>query len=175
MATREILVQRFSTISSRTFRDVVAALESVLGHPDIAAFTSQMGSAKSFAELENVVENALGPSGFMEFARFDLGAVVRKRSGAQTPNILRLVLGNPVIMSQMARYVPDAGSYAPVTILIDERPDGVHLSYDRMASLLAPYANLDALSVARELDARVEALLTHVATSQTTTPLGKTA
>jgi hypothetical protein len=55
--------------------------------------------------------------------------------------------------------VPDAGSYAPVTILIGERPDGVHLSYDRMASLLAPYQNAVALNVARELDAKVEALL----------------
>jgi hypothetical protein len=42
--------------------------------------------------------------------------------------------------------VPDAGSYAPVTILIDERPDGVHLSYDRMGSLLAPYGNAEALT-----------------------------
>jgi hypothetical protein len=48
---------------------------------------------------------------------------------------------------------------APVTILIDERPDGVHLSYDRMASFLAPYQNAAALNVARELDTKVEALL----------------
>ena len=36
----------------------------------------------------------------------------------------------------MAKHVPDAGSYAPVTVLVDERADGVHLSYDKMASLL---------------------------------------
>ena len=47
----------------------------------------------------------------------------------------------------------------PVTILIDERPDGVHLSYDRMAGFLEPYGNAEALEVARELDAKVEALL----------------
>jgi hypothetical protein len=45
----------------------------------------------------------------------------------------------------MAKLVPDAGSYAPVTILVDERPDGVHLSYDRMATLLAPCGNDAAL------------------------------
>jgi hypothetical protein len=33
---------------------------------------------------------------------------------------------------------------------VDERADGVHLSYDRMASLLAPYNNRDALEVARD-------------------------
>jgi hypothetical protein len=53
---------------------------------------------------------------------------------------------------------PTAGSYAPIAILVDERPEGgVGLSYDRMASLLAPYGNADALAVARDLDSKVEA------------------
>jgi hypothetical protein len=77
--------------------------------------------------------------------------------------MIRFVIGNPLIMRQMAQHVPDAGSYAPVTILIDERPDGVHLSYDRMASFLAPYQNAAALNVARELDAKVEAMLASAA------------
>ncbi len=72
---------------------------------------------------------------------------------------MRLVVGNPLIMRQMVQHVPDAGSYAPVTILVDERPDGVHLSYDRMASFLAPYGNAEALKVAQDLDSKVEALL----------------
>jgi hypothetical protein len=46
---------------------------------------------------------------------------------------------------------------------VDERDDGVHLSYDRMACFLAPYENLDALKVARELDAKVEKLLNDAA------------
>jgi uncharacterized protein (DUF302 family) len=76
-----------------------------------------------------------------------------------TPKIIRFLIGNPLIMKEMAKHVPDAGSYAPVTILVDERPDGVHLSYDKMASFLAPYGNAEALKVAKELDAKVEALL----------------
>lgn len=59
--------------------------------------------------------------------------------------------------------MPEAPSYAPVTVLIDEREDGVHLSYDRMASYLASYGNLAALEVARELDLKVEHLLTRIA------------
>jgi hypothetical protein len=61
------------------------------------------------------------------------------------------------------QHVPDAGSYAPVTILVDERPDGVHLSYDKMASFLSPYGNPEALKVAQDLDAKVETLLTSAA------------
>ncbi|MGH8093418.1 MAG: hypothetical protein ACREIF_08100 [Chthoniobacterales bacterium] len=62
-------------------------------------------------------------------------------------------------MREMVKHVPDAGSYAPVTILIDERPDVLHLSYDKMASLLAPYKNAETLKVAKDLDAKVEALI----------------
>jgi uncharacterized protein (DUF302 family) len=63
----------------------------------------------------------------------------------------------------MAKHVPDAGSYAPVTVLVDERTDGVHLSYDRMESFLAPYENRDALEVARNLDRIIEDLLREAA------------
>jgi uncharacterized protein (DUF302 family) len=72
---------------------------------------------------------------------------------------MRLVIGNPLIMKEMAKHIHDAGSYAPVTLLIDERPDGVHLSYDRMASFLAPYNSPEALKVAQALDEKVETLL----------------
>jgi uncharacterized protein (DUF302 family) len=99
----------------------------------------------------------------MEFIHFDLGGILCKER-KDAPRSLRLVVGNPLIMKQMVEHVPDAGSYAPVTILIDERADGVHLSYDRMASLLAPYRNPEALTVAQDLDAKVEALLMAAAT-----------
>ena len=95
----------------------------------------------------------------MEFARFDAGEVLCKSQGGHGPKILRLVVGNPLIMKEMAKTVPDAASYAPVTILVDERADGVHLSYDSMASLLAPYGSQSALTVAMDLDAKVESLL----------------
>jgi hypothetical protein len=47
--------------------------------------------------------------------------------------------------------------------LWDERADGVHVSYDRMTSLLAPYGNRDAVEVARDLDRKVEDLLRQAA------------
>jgi uncharacterized protein (DUF302 family) len=163
MATKQINVQRFSVTSSRTLGDVVAALQAAVGHPDMDTFRKNVSAAKTYAELKMVVHGAIGPSELMEFTRFDLGEVLRKRDEAKAPQILRLVVGNPLIMSRMVQHVPDAGSYAPVTILIDERQDGVHLSYDRMASLLAPYGNSEALTVARELDLKVETLLTAIA------------
>ena len=159
MATKEIKVQRFNVTSAKDFRAVVAALEAAIGRPDMKSFGKNIGAAKTFAEVEKIVGEATGPSELMEFMRLDLGDVVRKRNGPSASLSLRLLVGNPVIMSAMVQHVPDAGSYAPVTILVDERPDGVHLSYDRMASFLAPYGSSEALKVAEDLDSKVEALL----------------
>jgi uncharacterized protein (DUF302 family) len=157
---RKIEVERFTLSSSKPFDEVVAALNSAVGHPDMAEFWKSTHRAQSDAELQNTIEEGLGPTGLMLFAEFDHGAVVRKGTGRATPRMIRFVIGNPLIMREMAKHVPDAGSYAPVTVLVDERADGVHLSYDRMASFLAPYKNAAALKVARDLDAKVEALLT---------------
>jgi hypothetical protein len=83
-------------------------------------------------------------------------------SGNLWPQI-RAVFPDQEPIERSFMHVPDAGSYAPVTVLVDERADGVHLSYDRMASLLAPYGNRDALEVARDLDRKVEDLLRQAA------------
>jgi uncharacterized protein (DUF302 family) len=91
------------------------------------------------------------------------GAVLRKETGRDSPKIIRFILGNPLIMKEMAKHVSDTGSYAPVTVLVDERADGVHLSYDRMASFLAAYGNRDALEVARNLGKKIEDLLRQAA------------
>jgi len=125
----------------------------------MAAFREKFSAAQNEAEMKAVIDPVTKPNGIMEFMRFDLGEVLRKESGASTPKILRIVAGNPLIMKEMVRHVPDAGSYAPVTILIEQRPDGVYISYDRMASYLAPYGNSDALRVARDLDVKVEKIL----------------
>ena len=100
-----------------------------------------------------------GDIGLMEFMRVDQGAVLAKAGVGGNPRSVRLIVGNPLLVQSMTRFVPDARSYAPVTVLIDRRPDGVHLSYDEMASFLAPYGNAEALIIARDLDAKVKRLL----------------
>jgi hypothetical protein len=65
----------------------------------------------------------------------------------------------------MTSTVADAGSYAPVTILVAERPDGVHISYDRVASAIAPYQSGAASAVAEHLDREVLQLLRTAAQS----------
>jgi uncharacterized protein (DUF302 family) len=159
MPTIEVQLNRLSVVSSRPFEEIVRRLTATIGRPDMNAFHKAVVAATTIADLEDAVHQAIGSSGLMEFVRFDAGEVLRKERGGQGPKILRLVVGNPLIMKEMAKTVPDAASYAPISILIDERADGVHLSYDSMASLIAPYGSQAALLVARDLDTKVEDLL----------------
>jgi len=159
MPTIEVPLRRFSVVSSRPFDETVRSLTATIGKPDIKAFHEALAAATTAADLERVVHGAIGSSDLMEFVRFDAGEVLRKERNGQGPKILRLVVGNPLIMKEMARTVPDAAAYAPVTILVDERADGVHLSYDSMASLIALYGSAPALTVARELDAKIQLLI----------------
>jgi uncharacterized protein (DUF302 family) len=163
MAVRQINVERFSVTSTKSFGDVLSGIEQQIGHPDIRKFLGEISAATSEEELERLVNAVVGPTDLMEFARFDQGEVLRKELGENGPRMLRLLVGNPLTMRKMAKHIHDAGSYAPVTILIDERPDGVHVSYDRMASFLAPYEESAAIQVAKDLDATVESVLVNAA------------
>jgi uncharacterized protein (DUF302 family) len=163
MSIQEVRVQRLNIVSTEPFDTVVARIDTQIGHPDMAAFRKSFSAAQNEAEMERVVNPVTQPNGLMEFTRFDLGEALRKEDGTRTARILRIVAGNPLIMKEMVKHVVDAGSYAPVTILIEERPGSVRICYDRMASYLAPYGNSDALKVARELDAKVERILTGAA------------
>ena len=159
METHEFQVQRVSFTSQSPFHEVVSRIGEAIGHPDAVSLRNATARAETYLELSELIRRQVGSSGLMEFARFDLGDVLRKQPSGHIGQSLRLIVGNPLIMRKMVERVADAGSYAPVTILIDERPDGVHVSYDRMASFLDTYQESEALATARELDAKVEALM----------------
>lgn len=163
MDRRKIEIERMSVRSSRPFDAVVATLNAAIGHPDMAKLSNVIARAGTFAELESAVCQGLGRTELMLFMQLDAGMVLRKESGRGTPKIMRFLIGNPLIMKEMAKHVIDAASYAPVTVLVYEQSDGVHLSYDTMVSLLRPYENAEALAIARDLDAKIERLLHEVA------------
>jgi uncharacterized protein (DUF302 family) len=163
MQTRQVDVQRWSMISRKPFHAVLAAVEEMIGRPNMVEFAAKVAAATTLEEMQNVINESVSQIGLMEFMRLDHGAVLAKAGVEGSPKMVRVIMGNPLIMQSMARLVPEAGSYAPVTVLVDERADGVHLSYDRMASLLAPYGNSEALNIARDLDTKVENLLRQAA------------
>jgi uncharacterized protein (DUF302 family) len=161
--TTKFEVERFAVTSSKSFDAVVTSFKTAVGRIDLAEFARKSKSPGRFSELEQLVAKGVGKTGLMLLLELDHGAVLRKESGLDKPKIIRFVIGNPLIMKEMAKHVADAGSYAPVTVLIDERDEGVRLSYDTMTSFLAPYGNEKANAVAGDLDTKVEELLRQAA------------
>ena len=77
ITTRKVEVERLSVTSPKPFEVVVAALEAAVGHPDMVEFTKATQSARTFDELERVVQRDLGRTGLMLFMKDDNGAFLR--------------------------------------------------------------------------------------------------
>jgi len=52
-------------------------------HPDMKALQKGIIAAKRETDLKEIVQAAVGPSGFMEFVRFELGEVLCKEQGTR--------------------------------------------------------------------------------------------
>jgi len=111
---RKVEMERFTVISARPFDEIVAAIKASIGNPNMAEFVKSTQEAKSATDLEVAIQPALGRTGLMLFVEFDQGMILRKGTDRHGSRMIRLVVGNPLIMKEMAKHVPDAGSYAPV-------------------------------------------------------------
>jgi hypothetical protein len=166
LATEDVLevrVRRHVFISARPFPDVINGLYGGISRPDIGDLFRELHATTSYEQFTSLVRQAQGSAGLMRFLELDDGVALTHDPQAQASagrRLVRLIAGNPVTMGQMTRHVADAGSYAPVTILIEETPDGgTRVAYDSVVSVLAPYDNAAASTVAKQLDAEVLGLL----------------
>ncbi len=170
MASEQVLdipVRRHVLTSERPFPVVLDGIYDGISQPDIGALFATLAASTSYAEFTALVRQAQGSAGLMRFLHLDLDTVLaldpqaRDQAGRR---LVRLIAGNPVTMGQMTRHLPAAGSYAPVTILIQELPGGgTQVAYDTVASAIAPYGDAAASQVAGRLDTEVLAFLHHAA------------
>jgi uncharacterized protein (DUF302 family) len=159
-AETTVPIRRVTVTTERPFDDVVAAVYAGLGRvPDFRRFVEEWSAASDAEQFDATVAAVTGSSGLLEFMSLDHGAVLAVRDPERSRRLLRIIAGNPVTMSKMTSTATDAGSYAPVTILVAERDPGTTLSYDRVASAIAPYASAEASAVAASLDGAVVRLL----------------
>jgi hypothetical protein len=93
---------------------VLWALKTALAQPNIAELMKAARGAWTFAELEQVMGEALGGKEPLIFMDLDEREILRRETGLDRPKIVRLLIGSPLIMKDMVKHVPDAGSYAPV-------------------------------------------------------------
>jgi hypothetical protein len=152
--------------SERPFASVLDGIFGGISQPDIEQLFSKLAVSTSYEQVSSLVRQAQGSVGLMRFLQLDLDSALTL--DPQAPDwtgrrLVRLIAGNPVTMGQMTRHVADAGSYAPVTILIQEMPDGgTRVAYDTVASAIAPYHDAAASDVAQRLDTEVLGLLRQV-------------
>jgi uncharacterized protein YidB (DUF937 family) len=137
-----------------------------ISQPDIGNLFRELGASTSYEQFTSLVRQAQGSAGLMRFLELELDTALALDPQAQASaglGLVRLIAGNPVTMGEMSRHVPDAGSYAPVTLLIQElRDGGTRIAYDSVVSELAIYGNPDATQVAKKLDTEVLDLLREV-------------
>jgi uncharacterized protein YidB (DUF937 family) len=137
-----------------------------ISQPDIGNLFRELGASTSYEQFTSLVRQAQGSAGLMRFLELELDTALALDPQAQASaglGLVRLIAGNPVTMGEMSRHVPDAGSYAPVTLLIQElRDGGTRIAYDSVVSELAIYENPAATQVARKLDTEVLDLLREV-------------
>ena len=162
----EIVVYRHVFTSNQPFSAVLDGIFGGISQPDIGQLFSKLAASTSYEQFSSLVGQAQGSAGLMRFLQLDLDQALTLDPGAPDwsgRRLVRLIAGNPVTMGEMTRDVPDAGSYAPVTILIEEMPDGVtRIAYDTVASEIAPYHDAAASEVAQRLDTEVLDLLRQV-------------
>jgi hypothetical protein len=162
----EVLVRRHVFDTERPFSDVLDGVFGGISQPDIELLFSKLAASTSYQEFSSLVAQAQGSAGLMRFLQLDLDHALTLDPQAQDRagrRLVRLIAGNPVTMGEMTRHVADAGSYAPVTILIQEMPGGgTRVAYDTVASAIAPYHDAAASQVAQRLDTEVLDLLRQV-------------
>jgi hypothetical protein len=162
----EVLVRRHVFDTERPFSDVLDGVFGGISQPDIELLFSKLAASTSYQEFSSLVAQAQGSAGLMRFLQLDLDHALTLDPQAQDRagrRLVRLIAGNPVTMGEMTRHVADAGSYAPVTILIQEMPGGgTRVAYDTVASAIAPYHDAAASQVAQRLDTEVLGLLRQV-------------
>ena len=159
-------MRRHVFTSARPFTEIMDGIYGGVSQPDIGSLFRQLAASTSYEQFTSLVLEAQGSAGLMRFLELKLDRALALDPHAQSSagrGLVRLIAGNPVTMGEMTRHVPDAGSYAPVTILVQELPGGgTRLAYDSVASAIAIYDEAAATQVAENLDAEVLALLRKV-------------
>jgi hypothetical protein len=161
----DIPLRRQVLTSERPFQVVLDGIYTGISQPDLGALFAKLAASTSYEEFSDLVRQAQGSAGLLRFWHLDddhvlaLDPQARDQAGRR---LVRLIAGNPVTMGQMTRHLPAAGSYAPVTILIQELPGGgTQVAYDTVASAIAAYGDAAASQVAQRLDTEVLTLLRH--------------
>jgi uncharacterized protein (DUF302 family) len=146
-----------------TVDQLAQRLRDRMGRADLVQLGRLAREAATAEEFAREVEaRFVGESGFMLFAEYDHGAWLA-RFGIRR-QVLRWILGNPLIAITMLRHDVTAGLFAPVEILLTDRlpEEGSTVTYLRPSTLMGN--NPAVLEAARKLDAKLASFILEAST-----------
>ena len=157
METYRMKVERVDVVYTKSFFEVVTALERHVPMSDLSVTLRMIASRASAREMERAIGNMVGDSGFMVLAKLDQGPLVSLLGKRKRMTLY--YLGNPVIANQMFEIHPEIGLYAPLRALIYEDYSGVaHFTYDQPTSMLQQFQHERVTAVGRLLDDKMAKL-----------------
>jgi uncharacterized protein (DUF302 family) len=147
--------------SARPFDDVLRRLREQTGKSTVPQVNEVAAGSASAAEFEAEINRRfVGPSGFMIFAEIDHTGWIGKYGIER--KVLRVILGNPLFAITMLREDIAAGLFVPVEILLVGNGAGSTLYYVRPSTLMLVEPNPKLSEAARELDRKLDLLLTAI-------------
>lgn len=149
--------QRLRFQSSNSFDQTLARLLSDVGEKPVNINEIAMRNP-TWESYQQEIQSHVGVSGFILFARLDHGVWIKK-AGIER-NVLRLIIGNPLIAITMIRHDIVAGLFAPIELLLTDEPDGASaIVYLKPSSMMVIESNPLLLEAAIELDIKLEAMV----------------
>ena len=126
MNTTRFEVERFDYLSSKTFEQVIAALEQQVPRADLPKLSQLVVLQAPAGEIEKAVQAMVGNLGFMHFAKLDQGPLVSLLGKRKRLTVY--LLGNPVLANRMFEHRPQVRLYAPLRASVYEDDLGVAIS-----------------------------------------------
>ncbi|MBX3187463.1 MAG: NAD(P)H-binding protein [Labilithrix sp.] len=165
---RDYTARRIDRAFDVPYERFVRSLASLLGRMDPDALHRlRAGNAD---EARRELAKRVGPSGFAIFQELDHGALVRAFTDRPARSTL-YVFGNALLAIEMTKHVAEVGLYVPLRMFVEEMtPTSVRVTYDLPSSILGQFGSAPVNVVARDLDRKVEALLTDAAAGKRPPP-----
>jgi len=160
--TTELKIEgvRVQISSKKPYDRLLASLLEDIGESpiDLTALDRAHSSRECY---QAAVKELEGPGGFMLFGLIDHGAWTAEAGASRRS--MRVILGNPTLALTMLKHDMKAGLFAPVELLLLEKPGNEsYLIYVKPSSLMVVESNEELLSAAQVLDEKLHALAVKV-------------
>jgi uncharacterized protein (DUF302 family) len=168
VTVREYRGKRLEYRSNKSFDEVLSALRGLVGNATIAQVNEHGTGGATREQFEKRIHALEGESGFMLFHEINHSQWIQ--AYGMKRNVLRWILGNPLIAITMLKHDIRAGLFAPVELMLieDESGQGCTVIYDLPSSLMVTEENPPLLEAAQALDKKLATLVaraTGIATS----------